>query len=257
METIVLKFGGAAVATPEQFSSISDIIIERKSRYSNVAVVVSAMGNTTDELIQLAKKVHPEPPTRELDMLISVGERISISLLAMALEKKSCQAVSFTGSQSGIITCRGHSDAKIVDVRPTRIIDVMKMGKVAIVAGFQGMSQDREITTLGRGGSDTSAVALGIALEASAVEFFKDVDGVFDSDPKVNPLAKQFPKLSYDEALNIVRNGARVLHERCVLLAKQSGIPLRIHSFYNDGVGTEIGLSGQKDRNSKLYEINV
>ncbi|MEX1012216.1 MAG: aspartate kinase [Waddliaceae bacterium] len=257
METIVLKFGGAAVATPDQFSSISDIIIERKSKFSNVAVVVSAMGNTTDDLISLAKQVHPEPPTRELDMLISVGERISISLLAMALNKKSCQAVSFTGSQSGIITCNSHSNAKIVDVRPSRILDVMKNGKVAIVAGFQGMSLEREITTLGRGGSDTSAVALGIALDSSAVEFFKDVDGVFDSDPKINPHARQFPKLTYDEALVIVRNGARVLHERSILLAKQSGIPLRIHSFYQNGVGTEIGLSEQKDQNSKLYELNV
>jgi aspartate kinase len=200
MKTIVLKFGGAAVATPEHFSNIADIVLRRRLEYSKVVVVVSAMGNTTDQLISMAKQVNQNPPKREYDMLVSVGERISISLLAMTLAAKSHQAVSFTGSQSGIITCNQHSEARIIDVRPHRLDRTLNCGMVAIVAGFQGVSREGEITTLGRGGSDTSAVALAIALQAEAVEFYKDVPGDFCEDPKIYPKSEPLTQLSYEEA---------------------------------------------------------
>lgn len=241
MKTLVMKFGGAAVANPAQFASIADIILARSKQYAHLVIVVSAMGETTNTLIELAKQVHPNPPQREYDMLISVGERISMSLLAMALCRKNCEASSFTGSQSGMITCSKHANAHIVDVKPHRLADCLKNGKVAIVAGFQGVSQDREITTLGRGGSDTSAVALALALgsmgfEVPHVEFFKDVPAVFSEDPKKNPLAIPYAQLTYAEALAIVADGARILHDRAIRLAEKNGLPLHIRSFiHSDG----------------------
>jgi len=237
-----MKFGGAAVATPEHFSRIADIIKARKREYSNVVIVVSAMGDTTDELIALAKRVNPYPPRREYDMLVSVGERISISLLAMALALKSIEAVSFTGSQSGIMTCSEHTEARIIDVRPHRILPYLESGNVVIVAGFQGVSEQGEITTLGRGGSDTTAVALGVALGASKVEFYKDVPGIYTDDPKVVQEASIYESLEYDKALIIADNGAKVLHSRCIELAKLNGLPLHVRSFslFEDEVGTLI-----------------
>ncbi|MES2613954.1 MAG: aspartate kinase [Bdellovibrionota bacterium] len=241
--TIILKFGGASVASPEAFSHISDIVIERKKHYQNVVVVVSAMGNTTNELIALAHKVNSNPPRREFDMLISVGERISISLLAMALAKKNVEAVSFTGSQTGIITTNENGDAKIIDVKPKRLLPCLAQGKVVIVAGFQGMSTDGDITTLGRGGSDTTAVALAVALGAEKVEFFKDVLGIYNEDPKKNPHAKLLPTLSYDEALKIILAGAKVLHARSVSMAQKNSIKLHVLCFTdykNSNYGTVI-----------------
>lgn len=231
MKTLVMKFGGASVATPDHFIHIANIILSRKNDYQNLVVVVSAMGDTTDELIALAKKVHPEPPRRELDMLISVGERISISLLAMALARKNQEAVSFTGSQSGIITSTEHAEAKIINVKPHRILNNLSKGKVVIVAGFQGVSTEGEITTLGRGGSDTTAVALGAALQADSVEFYKDVQGIYDADPKKKNDARFFSNLTYDEALSIVESGSGVLHKRCLELAKRNQLPLIVRSF--------------------------
>jgi aspartate kinase len=231
--TLVMKFGGAAVATPGHFSRIASIVLERLEYYRRIAVVVSAMGDTTDQLIALAKQVNADPPRREYDMLVSVGERISISLLAMALAAKNHRAVSFTGSQSGIITCNKHSDARIIDVRPHRLIPVLDAGTVVIVAGFQGVSREGEITTLGRGGSDTSAVALAIALKAAKVEFYKDVPGVFVEDPKVKPNAPFLPHLSYEEALKIIRQGAKVLQARSIELAHKNAMPLHVLSFEN------------------------
>ncbi len=187
------------------------------------------MGDTTDRLLNLAYEVSQSPPKRELDMLLSVGERISISLLAMALSKESIPAKSFTGSQSGIITTTDHVDAKIVDVKPKRLEACLNEGEVAIVAGFQGVSRFGEITTLGRGGSDTSAVALAIALKAD-VEFFKDVPGIFDADPKINREAKLQYELTYDEALKIE---GKILSKRCLELAKINGLPLRVLSFHD------------------------
>jgi aspartate kinase len=241
-ETLVLKFGGASVATPQHFSGIADIIIERLKEYRRLAVVVSAMANTTDQLIGLANQVHPNPPRREYDMLVSVGERISISLLAMALAAKNQQAISFTGSQSGIITCPRHTDARIVDVKPHRLLPFLEIGRVVIVAGFQGVSRGGEITTLGRGGSDTSAVALGVALEASRVEFYKDVAGIYNADPKKEASASLFSELSYEAALDIIINkGAKVLHARCVQLAQKNALPLHVMSFNDFSRGKRDG----------------
>lgn len=230
-ETLIMKFGGAAVATVEHFALISDIIIDRLKEFSRLVIVVSAMGETTNQLIEMAKKVHPDPPQREYDMFISVGERMSMSLLAMALHRKNQEAVSFTGSQSGIITCAEHKNAKILKVLPDRLLACLKQNKIAIVAGFQGVSQQKEITTLGRGGSDTSAVALGVALGACKVEFYKDVPGIFNEDPKKNPAAVHFTELTYDQALDIVNQGAKVLHPRALLLAARNALPLHVKSF--------------------------
>lgn len=259
MNTLVMKFGGASVATPLHFNRIAEIILQRKKIYSRIAVVVSAMGDTTNQLISLAKEVNQDPPRREYDMLVSVGERISISLLAMALAAKNHQAVSFTGSQSGIITCGNHSDARIVEVRPHRLLPVLDSGSVVIVAGFQGVSRNSEITTLGRGGSDTSAVALAIALKAEKVEFFKDVQGIYASDPKIDPAAQFFSELSYEEALIIIKKGAKVLHSRCVDLASKNKMPLHVLSFEDfksdEHSGTLIGSLNDQSVLYPLYEV--
>ena len=257
MKTLILKFGGAAVSSPAQFSHIADLIIARRQQFSKIIVVVSAMGGTTDQLIELAKQVNPHPPQREYDMLISVGERISMSLLAMALCLKNQEAVSFTGSQSGIITCHRHADAQIMDVRPHRIEASLNQGKIVIVAGFQGVSCDKEITTLGRGGSDTSAVALGLALKASEVIFFKDVPGIFDHDPKLHQHAQCYSHLTYLEALNIVNGGAKILHARAIQLAAKNGLPLHVRSFmpsYQDHSGTLIFEPNRERGGIPLYE---
>ena len=231
MDTLVLKFGGAAVAKPELFPLIADIILSRKKEFPKIVVVVSAMGNTTDQLIELSKLVNPHPPPREYDMLMSAGERISMSLLAMALAAKNQEALSFTGSQSGIITCQKHNEARIIEVRPHRLLPHLEMGKVVIVAGFQGVSRAGEITTLGRGGSDTTAVALAVKLNAERVEFYKNVPGIFDKDPLKYSTAQHYSNLTYDQALEIVMNGAKVLHSRCIELAKVNGLPLHVLSF--------------------------
>jgi aspartate kinase len=260
MNTLILKFGGAAVANPEQFSKIADIIIEKRKVCSRLVIVVSAMGQTTNELIHLAKQVHPNPPQREYDMLISVGERISMSLLAMALCLKGVDAASFTGSQSGILTCGNHTNALINDVRPTRLIECCNKGQIAIVAGFQGISPSKDITTLGRGGSDTSAVALGIALKAERVEFYKDVKGIFDKDPKLNAEAHFFSTLSYSAALDIVNQGAKVLHSRAIELAKKNGLPLLVRSFMSTdqtNEGTWIEDQAYPRQLTALYETDL
>lgn len=251
MKTLIMKFGGASVATPEHFGRIADLIVDRIREYSRIAIVVSAMGDSTNQLIELAKKVNPDPPRREYDMLVTVGERISISLLAMALALKEKEAISFTGSQSGIITCGRHTDARIIDVRPHRILPCLELGKIVIVAGFQGVSRAGEITTLGRGGSDTTAVALGVALGASIVEFYKDVPGIFDVDPKKHASAIRLPTLTYSEALNITLNGAKVLHPRCIQLAQKNGLPLHVRSFKPEENGgtliTDLTTANQKN----------
>lgn len=250
---LVMKFGGASVAKPESFHKIADLIIERQKCHSEIVVVVSAMGNTTDQLLELAKQVHPNPPRREQDMLVSVGERISISLLAMALSLKGKEAVSFTGSQSGIITCSNHAEARISDVRPHRLLPILSKGQIAIVAGFQGVSRKGEITTLGRGGSDTSAVALAVALDAPLVEFYKDVPGIFEADPKINPNASHLPNLTFDKALELAEKGAKVLHSRSIALAAKNGIQLNVRSFQNPkDLGTVVGTIC---KNNKRYEV--
>ncbi|MBS0648911.1 MAG: aspartate kinase [Verrucomicrobia bacterium] len=243
MKTLVLKFGGAAVAKPERFAQIADLILDRSFHYERIVVVVIAMGNMTDELLTLARQVHPSPPKREQDMLISVGERISMSLLAMALDLKGKYAVSLTGSQAGIMTTSNHAEARIIDVRPHRVIKYLEQGKIVIVAGFQGVSKEGEITTLGRGGSDTTAVALAIALGAEKVEFYKDVPGIFAEDPKKNPRAEFYNHLEYATALEITQRGAKVLQSRCIDLAAKNGLPLHVLPFDQPkgSTGTLIG----------------
>lgn len=245
-EIVVLKFGGASVATTKHFSEIAEIIVHESSS-ARVVVVVSAMGDTTNQLLSLAYRVHPNPPPREKDMLISVGERISAALLAMALSLKDKEAISFTGSQSGIITSSLHSMANILDVRPVRVLKSLDAGKIVIVAGFQGVSENGEVTTLDRGGSDTTAVALAVALGASKVKFYKDVNGLYSDDPKKKPSATFYSSLSFDEAIKIVENGADVLHPRCIKLASKNGLPLHVLSFYDPKLlshtGTQIGPS--------------
>lgn len=253
--TLVMKFGGASVAAPEKFDAISEIILKKSFDYSRIIVVVSAMGKMTDELIALAKKVHPSPPKREQDMLLTVGERISIALLAMSLALKNKEAISFTGSQSGIITCNNHGDALIAEVRPHRILKQLEAKKIVIVAGFQGMSLEGEITTLGRGGSDTSAVALAAALHAEKVEFYKDVPGIFSGDPKTDLTAERFPFLSFDEALGIAQKGAKVLHPRAIALAKKNQIPLHVIPFEDPAAaGTLVGET-KEERDQPQFEL--
>lgn len=240
---MILKFGGASVATPKCFHQIASIIAERKRKENGpLVVVLSAMQNTTDQLLSLAREVHPSPPGREQDMLVSVGERVSIALLAMALSLQGIEAVSFTGSQSGIITDEEHTEARIVEVRPHRLRAALDKGQVAIVAGFQGVSRKGDITTLGRGGTDTSAVALAVALQAEAVDFYKDVDGIYEADPKKNLLAKRIGSMSFQEAERLAKEGAKVLHLRSIALAQKNGVQLRIRSFHKpEEIGTLVG----------------
>jgi aspartate kinase len=241
--TIVMKFGGASVATADSFHQIAKIIDQSKrKRQCPIVVIVSAMANTTDQLLNLAKAVHPNPPCREQDMLVSVGERISIALLAMALSLRGVEAVSFTGSQSGIVTDECHTEARIWEVKPMRIVQALQQGKVAIVAGFQGVSRRGEITTLGRGGSDTSAVAMAAALKVTCVDFYKDVDGIYCSDPKKCVTAKKIKMMGYNQAKQLVNEGAKVLHLRSILLAEKNGIRLRVRSFHKPTqIGTLVG----------------
>lgn len=245
-KTLIMKFGGASLETPAHFEHIAALIIEKLFEYSRIVIVVSAMRGMTDHLISLAKAVHPNPPKREYDMLVSAGERISIALLAMALSLKGREAVSFTGSQSGIITCTEHAEAKILDVRPDRLQHALNAGKIVIVAGFQGVSNQKEITTLGRGGSDTTAVALGVALKAEKVEFYKDVPGIFTKDPKIDTSASHAPVLSFDEAIDIIeKTGGKVLHPRAIRLAKKNNLPLYVLSFLENSTnGTRIAEEG-------------
>jgi len=250
-QIIVMKFGGASLATPNHFTMVADCIEKRRQNDKRIVVVVSAMLETTNQLIDLAKTINPNPPQREYDMLISVGERISMSLLAMALDLKKIPAISLTGSQSGIITCTKHTEATIIDVRPQRIFEALQKDYVVIIAGFQGVSTTREITTLGRGGSDTTAVALGIALDAQRVEFYKDVPGICSHDPKVHPDAELYSALSYEQAKEILSGGAKVLHMRALQMAERHAIPLCVRSLSSSG--THIGEQNTKAP-FKVYE---
>lgn len=254
MATVVIKFGGASVRDLSQFHQVSSIVIKKLQEYSHVVVVISAMANMTDELLYLAKAVHPNPPARELDMLLSVGERVSMSLLAMTLAKKNFTAVSFTGSQCGIITNEEHTDAKIIAVTPLRVTKSLAEGKIVIVAGFQGVSRAGEITTLGRGGTDTTAVALAIALRAD-VEFYKDVLGIYSADPKKDSTATLFSQLNYRDALQIVESTeTQVLHPRAIRLAEKNQLPLRVTSFQKDSMGTVITTNTCRE-NAMIFEL--
>ncbi len=221
---VVQKYGGSSVATPERLRQVAARVAAAQGAGLRVVVVVSAMGKTTDELLGLAKSISPSPSRRELDMLLSCGERISMALLAMALSELGVAAISFTGSQSGILTNDRHSGARIIEVRPVRIQDELARGQVVIVAGFQGMSYKREITTLGRGGSDTTAVALAAALGATHCEIYSDVDGVYTADPRLVPQAQHIPQLGYAEMQELAAHGAKVLNAQAVEWAQRAGI---------------------------------
>ena len=247
MAIIVQKYGGSSVADVDRIRKVAERVKQRRAQGHQVVVVVSAMGDTTDELLALAKKVSPDPPRRELDMLLTCGERISMALLSMGLHEMSVPAISFTGSQSGIITDDAHAQARIVEVRPFRILDELERGKVVIVAGYQGVSHKREVTTLGRGGSDTTAVALAAALNAEACEIYSDVDGVFSADPRVVPDARKLEELSYEEMQELASAGARVLNAQAVEFARQKGIVIHARSSFAGGTGTAIRESAAAD----------
>jgi aspartate kinase len=243
----VLKYGGSSLATPELIKGVARQIISRKREGKDVVVVVSAMRDTTDELLKLAHQVAEDPPQRETDMLLTVGERISMSLLSMAINSLGAAAISFTGSQCGIITDGHHTNARIKDVRPFRIEEELGKGKVIVVAGFQGVSEQKEVTTLGRGGSDTTAVALAYVLGAKECEILTDVDGVFTADPQIVPQARRLPWLSYKEMLELASYGGKVLHPRSVELAQRFKIPLAVRSSFSSKLGTVIKEDGRME----------
>jgi aspartate kinase len=226
MAIIVQKYGGSSVADVTRIRQVAERVMRTKQAGHDVVVVVSAMGDTTDELLALAKQVSPNPERRELDMLLTAGERISMALLSMAIRQLGGDAISFTGSQSGIITNDRHVDARIVEVRPYRVQDELARGRIVVVAGYQGVSYKREVTTLGRGGSDTTAVAMAAALGADYCEICSDVDGVYTADPRVVPQAKRIGALSYEETQELAESGAKVLNAQAVEFAKEKGIAI-------------------------------
>ncbi len=241
MGLVVQKYGGSSVSDAERIKRVAERIVATRKAGNDVCVVVSAMGDTTDELLDLAQQVSPLPPGRELDMLLTAGERISMALLAMAIQSLGLEARSFTGSQAGVITDSTHGKARIIDVTPGRIQEALADGHIAIVAGFQGVSQDtKDITTLGRGGSDTTAVALAAALKAEVCEIYSDVDGVYSADPRIVPSARHLPTLSYEEMLELAASGAKILHLRCVEYARRYGVPLVVRSSFSTKPGTAI-----------------
>ncbi len=244
MGLVVHKYGGSSVADAESVRRVAQRIVDTVKDGEDVVAVVSAMGDTTDELIELAEQVSPNPPAREMDMLLTAGERISMAVLAMAIADLGYEARSYTGSQAGLITTASHGSAKIIDVTPGRISDAIAAGAIPIVAGFQGVSHDtKDVTTLGRGGSDTTAVALAAALNADRCEIYTDVDGIFSADPRIAPKARQVPVITYEEMLELAANGAKVLHLRCVEFARRSGMPLRVRSSFSDSLGTLVTSS--------------
>ena len=239
MGLIVQKYGGSSVADAAGMKRVAARIVASKRAGNKVVVVVSAMGDTTDELIDLANQITPIPTGRELDMLLTAGERISMALLAMAISNLGHEARSFTGSQAGVITDSAHGRARIIDVTPGRIQEALDEGAIAIVAGFQGISQDtKDVTTLGRGGSDTTAVALAAALEADVCEIYTDVDGIFSADPRVVPAARKLKTVTYDEMLELAASGAKVLHLRCVEYARRYDLPIHVRSSFTTNEGT-------------------
>jgi len=262
--TVVLKFGGSSVADVDKLGAVADIIARRRADGSRVCVVVSAMGKATDGLLALAKQVTPSPSRRELDMLLSTGERSSAALLAMALCGRGVDAISFTGSQAGIITNAAHAGARILEVRPYRVQDELDAGRVVVLAGFQGVSYSKEVTTLGRGGSDTTAVALAAALDANC-EIYSDVDGVWTSDPRVVPSATRIDALSHEEMQELAAAGAKVLNAQAVEFAKAKGIAVYARKTGDNGTGTVVrkdapaavgGVRGVAHRDT-LYRLRV
>jgi aspartate kinase len=236
----VQKFGGTSVADTEKIKNVAQRVARTREKGANVVVVISALGDTTDRLVGLAHEITQRPREREMDMLLSTGEQISVSLLSMAVHDLGYDAISFTGAQVGIVTDRAHTKAKILDVKVGRILEELDKGKIVIVAGFQGISVDDQITTLGRGGSDTTAVALAAALKADVCEIYTDVDGVFTADPRLVPEARKLPSISYEEMLEMAATGAKVLQLRSVEFARNYGVVMHVRSSFSDEEGTWI-----------------
>ena len=240
-KVIVQKFGGTSVADTEKIKNVAQTVIREKNNGNDVVVVVSAMGHTTDYLVKMAKDLQKEPSSREMDMLLSTGEGVSIALLAMAIQAQGYDAVSFNAMQIGIMTENIHSKARIIDIKTDKLKKNLQEGKIIVVAGFQGVTEDGEITTLGRGGSDTSAVALAAALNADRCDIYTDVEGVYTTDPRIVPRATRLDQISYEEMLELAHAGANVLHPRSVETAKQFNVPLRVRSSFKlDNLGTLI-----------------
>jgi aspartate kinase len=243
----VQKYGGSSVADADGIKRVAQRIVATRKAGHSVVVVVSAMGDTTDELLDLAAQVSPLPPGRELDMLLTAGERISMALLAMAIANLGLEARSFTGSQAGVITDSTHGKARIIDVTPGRITGALADGAIPIVAGFQGVSQNsKDVTTLGRGGTDTTAVALAAALEADICEIYTDVDGVFTADPRIVRTARRIPWISYEEMLEMAACGAKILQLRCVEYARRYGMPIHVRSSFSNRTGTTISEANEE-----------
>ena len=240
MATIVQKYGGTSVAGPEEIKRVAARIVKTAEAGNKVCAVVSAMGHTTDELIELAALVSSDPHPRELDMLLTSGERISMALVSMAINDLGHEAVSFTGSQAGIVTDTSHGRARIVEMRRGRVHEALDSGQIAIVAGFQGVSTTRDVTTLGRGGSDTTAVALAASLHAEVCEIYTDVDGVYSADPRIVPNARKLKQVSFEEMLDLAAAGARVLALRSVEYARNHGVKIHVRSSFNESEGTWI-----------------
>ncbi len=256
MGIVVQKYGGSSVSDAQGIKRVAQRIVATRKAGHDVCVVVSAMGDTTDELRDLAQQVSPLPPGRELDMLLTAGERISMALLAMAIANLGQEARSFTGSQAGVITDSTHGRAKIIDITPGRIESAIAEGHIAIVAGFQGVSvETKDITTLGRGASDTTAVALAAALGADVCEIYTDVDGIFTADPRIVPAARRIPQITYEEMLEMCASGAKVLHLRCVEYARRHGMPIHVRSSFSQKAGTWVKDSLEDQENSMEQAI--
>lgn len=258
MGLVVQKYGGSSVADAEGIKRVAKRIVDAKKNGHQVVVVVSAMGDTTDELIDLAEQVSPIPAGREFDMLLTAGERISMALLAMAIKNLGHEAQSFTGSQAGVITDSVHNKARIIDVTPGRIQTSVDEGNIAIVAGFQGVSQDKkDITTLGRGGSDTTAVALAAALDADVCEIYTDVDGVFTADPRVVKKARKIDWISFEDMLELASSGSKVLLHRCVEYARRYNIPIHVRSSFSGLKGTWVSNEPIQQGDQKVEQAII
>ena len=254
---VVQKYGGSSVADVARLERVAEKVVETRRAGADVVVVVSAMGKTTNELLALAHQVDASPPRRELDMLLTTGERVSMALLSMAIQKRGEDAISFTGSQSGIITNDRHFDARIIEVRPFRIEDELARGRIVIVAGYQGMSYRREITTLGRGGSDTTAIALAAALGAERAEIYSDVDGVYSADPRIVPDARHLPELGYEAMQEMAESGARVLNSTAVELARRARIAIHARSTFAPGRETVVHEAAATDASAVVGRADL
>ena len=251
MPIVVQKYGGTSVGDTDRISAIADRIVRAREQGQDVVVVVSAMGRTTDDLLEKASDITITPEPRELDMLLTAGERIAMSIVAIAVNARGCRAASYTGSQAGIITDTQHGKARIVEIRPQMIKESLDAGNVVILAGFQGLSTEYDITTLGRGGSDTTAVAMAAALGAGVCEIYTDVDGVFTADPRTHPEARKIDRISYEEMLELAAAGARVLQLRCVEYARRHGVRIHVRNSLGEQPGTWVD---DAENGARAYE---